>query len=107
MTALWSEKQSAIENGDLTVEQFINELYGELTGMISDVDLGKMKIEPVAPAGQFQHWTLPALPVVNILLSGRKVISVPDVNLKSGVSFLVRKSPGHRPKNWLNQGKPI
>ncbi|HGV1637266.1 TPA: type IA DNA topoisomerase, partial [Escherichia coli] len=59
MTALWSEKQSAIENGDLTVEQFINELYGELTGMISDVDLGKMKIEPVAPAGQFQHLDSP------------------------------------------------
>ncbi len=38
MTALWSEKQAAIENGDLTVEQFINDLYGELTGMISDVD---------------------------------------------------------------------
>ncbi|HDH8711888.1 TPA: DNA topoisomerase 3 [Salmonella enterica subsp. enterica serovar Enteritidis] len=59
MTALWSEKQAAIENGDLTVEQFINELYGELTGMISDVDLGEMKIEPAAPAGQFQHLDSP------------------------------------------------
>ena len=59
MTALWSEKQSAIENGDLTVEQFINELYGELTGMISDVDLGNMKIEPAAPAGQFQRLDSP------------------------------------------------
>ena len=43
----------------------------------------------------------------NKLLSGKKVISVPDVSLISGVSFLVRKSPRHRPKNWLNQGKPI
>ncbi|EIR0993666.1 DNA topoisomerase 3 [Escherichia coli] len=59
MTALWSEKQTAIENGDLTVEEFINELYGELTGMISDVDLGEMKIEPAAPAGQFQRLDSP------------------------------------------------
>ncbi len=59
MTALWSEKQAAIENGDLTVEQFINELYGELTGMISVVDLGNMKIEPAAPAGQFQRLDSP------------------------------------------------
>ncbi|RDS47415.1 type IA DNA topoisomerase [Escherichia coli] len=59
MTALWSEKQAAIENGDLTVEQFINELYGELTGMISDVDLDEMKIEPAAPAGQFQRLDSP------------------------------------------------
>ncbi len=33
MTALWAEKQIAIENGDLTVEEFINELYSELSGM--------------------------------------------------------------------------
>lgn len=37
MTALWAEKQIAIENGDLTVEEFINELYSELNGMITDV----------------------------------------------------------------------
>lgn len=59
MTALWAEKQAAIENGDLTVEQFINELYGELTGMITDVDLGEMKIEAAAPAGQSQRLNAP------------------------------------------------
>ncbi|EEW3541418.1 type IA DNA topoisomerase [Escherichia coli] len=59
MTALWAEKQAAIENGDLTVEEFINELYDELTGMISDVDLGEMKIEPAAPAGQSQRLSSP------------------------------------------------
>ena len=46
MTALWAEKQTAIENGDLTVEEFIN-------------DLGEMKIEPVAPAGQSQRLSSP------------------------------------------------
>ncbi len=43
--------------------------------------------------------------MVNILLSGRKVISVQDVNLKSGVSFLVRKLPEHRPKKLVKSGK--
>ncbi|EEW8775904.1 DNA topoisomerase 3 [Escherichia coli] len=59
MTALWAEKQTAIENGELTVEEFINELYDELTGMISDVDLGEMKIEAAAPAGQSQRLNAP------------------------------------------------
>lgn len=59
MTALWAEKQAAIENGDLTVEEFINELYGELSGMITDVDLGEMKIEAAAPAGQSQRLNAP------------------------------------------------
>ncbi|HHJ3928258.1 TPA: DNA topoisomerase 3 [Escherichia coli] len=59
MTALWAEKQIAIENGDLTVEEFINELYSELSGMITDVDLGEMKIEAAAPAGQSQRLNAP------------------------------------------------
>ncbi|EET2006825.1 type IA DNA topoisomerase, partial [Escherichia coli] len=59
MTALWAEKQAAIENGDLTVEEFINELYSELSGMITDVDLGEMKIEAAAPAGQSQRLNAP------------------------------------------------
>ncbi|HBJ0272023.1 TPA: DNA topoisomerase 3 [Escherichia coli] len=59
MTALWAEKQIAIENGELTVEEFINELYSELSGMITDVDLGEMKIEAAAPAGQSQRLNAP------------------------------------------------
>ncbi|EED1203394.1 MULTISPECIES: type IA DNA topoisomerase [Enterobacteriaceae] len=59
MTALWAEKQAAIENGDLTVEEFINELYSELSSMITDVDLGEMKIEAAAPAGQSQRLNAP------------------------------------------------
>ncbi|HAP0150626.1 TPA: DNA topoisomerase III [Escherichia coli] len=59
MTALWAEKQTAIENGDLAVEEFINELYSDLGGMITNVDLGEMKIEAAAPAGQSQHLNAP------------------------------------------------
>ncbi|ENC0058272.1 DNA topoisomerase 3 [Escherichia coli] len=59
MTALWAEKQTAIENGDLAVEEFINELYSDLGGMITNVDLGEMKIEAAAPAGQSQRLNAP------------------------------------------------
>ncbi|HFO9547702.1 TPA: DNA topoisomerase 3 [Escherichia coli] len=58
MTALWAEKQTAIENGDLAVEEFINELYSDLGGMITNVDLGEMKIEAAAP-GQSQRLNAP------------------------------------------------
>lgn len=59
MTALWAEKQTAIENGDLAVEEFINGLYSDLGGMITNVDLGEMKIEAAAPAGQSQRLNAP------------------------------------------------
>ncbi|WP_274037833.1 DNA topoisomerase, partial [Escherichia coli] len=30
MTALWAEKQTLIENGEMTIEQFVDELYNDL-----------------------------------------------------------------------------
>ncbi|EER7623171.1 DNA topoisomerase III [Escherichia coli] len=86
MTALWSEKQSAIENGDLTVEQFINDLYGELTGMISDVDLGEMKIEPAAPAGQSPRLSSPCPSC------GKAIIIRPKGYFCTGCEFKIWKN---------------
>ncbi|HDW1513222.1 TPA: topoisomerase C-terminal repeat-containing protein, partial [Escherichia coli] len=86
MTALWSEKQSAIENGDLTVEQFINDLYGELTGMISDVDLGEMKIEPTAPAGQSPRLSSPCPSC------GKAIIIRPKGYFCTGCEFKIWKN---------------
>ncbi|EKF0803842.1 DNA topoisomerase 3 [Salmonella enterica] len=55
MTALWAEKQVAIENGELTVEQFIHELYDELSGMVSEASVDNLKVEPKSPSGQSQR----------------------------------------------------
>ncbi|ENP2613092.1 DNA topoisomerase 3 [Escherichia coli] len=59
MTALWSEKQAAIENGNLTVEQFINELYGELIAMIGNANSADIKVAPGTPSGQSQRLSSP------------------------------------------------
>ncbi|EIZ1383865.1 DNA topoisomerase 3 [Salmonella enterica] len=55
MTALWAEKQVAIENGELTVEQFLSELYDELSGMVSAASVDNLKVSPESPAGQSQR----------------------------------------------------
>ncbi|MGD7704609.1 DNA topoisomerase, partial [Escherichia coli] len=38
MTALWAEKQTLIENGEMTIEQFVDELYNDLIPMISNAN---------------------------------------------------------------------
>ncbi|EPY8187185.1 DNA topoisomerase 3 [Escherichia coli] len=86
MTALWAEKQTAIENGELTVEEFINELYDELTGMISDVDLGEMKIEPAAPAGQSPRLSSPCPSC------GKEIIIRPKGYFCTGCEFKIWKN---------------
>lgn len=86
MTALWAEKQTAIENGELTVEEFINELYDELTGMISDVDLGEMKIEPAAPAGLSQRLDSPCPSC------GKQIVIRPKGYFCTGCEFKIWKN---------------
>ncbi len=107
MTALWAEKQTLIENGEMTIEQFVDELYNDSIPMISNANSAEIRVSPARRLVSHNACPLLALPVVNRLLSGQKAIPVQDVNLKSGMSFLARKSPRHRPKNLLNQEKPI
>ena len=57
MTALWSEKQNQIESGDLTVEQFIDDLYSDLTTLLENTSVDGLKIEPAAAAGKLERLT--------------------------------------------------
>jgi len=42
LTALWSEKQNEIEQGNLRVADFINELYEEITQLVNDSQIGDL-----------------------------------------------------------------
>ena len=86
MTALWAEKQTAIENGDLAVEEFINELYSDLGGMITNVDLGEMKIEAAAPAGQSQRLNAPCPSC------GKQIVIRPKGYFCTGCEFKIWKN---------------
>jgi len=45
MTALWSEQQTLIEQGSLSVDEFISKLMAFLTEQVSQVDVGEIKGE--------------------------------------------------------------
>ncbi|EIP1958344.1 DNA topoisomerase 3 [Escherichia coli] len=59
MTALWAEKQTLIENGKMTIEQFVDELYNDLIPMISNANSAEIKVSPSAPSGQSQRLSSP------------------------------------------------
>ncbi len=59
MTALWAEKQTLIENGEMTIEQFVDELYNALIPMISNANSAEIKVSPSAPSGQSQRLSSP------------------------------------------------
>lgn len=39
MTAVWSEKQAAIETGQMTIEKFIDGLYGEISRLVQSAEI--------------------------------------------------------------------
>lgn len=73
MTALWAEKQTLIENGEMTVEQFVDELYNDLIPMISNANSAEIKVSPARRLVSHNACPLLVLPVVNRLLSGQKL----------------------------------
>lgn len=59
MTALWSEKQNDIENGSLSVEDFINALYDEFNQLAANLSLDNIKAEPQQTKGQAERLSSP------------------------------------------------
>lgn len=86
MTALWSEKQIAIEQGELSVEQFINELYSELEVLVGEASVDNLKVEPRAAAGQSQRLDAPCPNC------GKDIVIRPKVCACTGCEFKVFKS---------------
>uniref|UniRef100_UPI002A82067F type IA DNA topoisomerase n=1 Tax=Enterobacter sp. 148H3 TaxID=3077756 RepID=UPI002A82067F len=39
MTAVWAEKQAAVENGEMTIERFIDGLYAEVSRLVESADI--------------------------------------------------------------------
>lgn len=49
MTAVWSEKQAAIETGQMTIEKFIDGLYDEITRLIESANISISATENQSP----------------------------------------------------------
>lgn len=86
MTALWSEKQTAIEQGTLPVEQFINELYDELGNMVGEANVDNLKVEPRAATGQSQRLDTPCPNC------GKDIVIRPKVCACTGCEFKIFKT---------------
>lgn len=49
MTAVWAEKQAAVESGQMTVEKFIDGLYGEISRLVECADINISASENQTP----------------------------------------------------------
>ncbi|HBL8100992.1 TPA: topoisomerase C-terminal repeat-containing protein, partial [Escherichia coli] len=85
MTALWAEKQTLIENGEMTIEQFVDELYNDLIPMISNANSAEIKVAPSAPSGQSQRLPSPCPSC------GKQIVIRPKGYFCTGCEFKIWK----------------
>ncbi|HCN7979843.1 TPA: topoisomerase C-terminal repeat-containing protein, partial [Escherichia coli] len=85
MTALWAEKQTLIENGEMTIEQFVDELYNDLIPMISNANSAEIKVSPSAPSGQSQRLSSPCPSC------GKQIVIRPKGYFCTGCEFKIWK----------------
>lgn len=58
MTAVWAEKQAAIESGQMTIDKFIDGLYAEITRMVESASINITATEQVASKTQLSRLTV-------------------------------------------------
>lgn len=59
MTALWSEQQAEIEQGNKTVDAFVEDLLGQLRDQVQNVTVGEIKGEAKNQTGQSERLEAP------------------------------------------------
>ncbi|WP_158782798.1 DNA topoisomerase [Pantoea sp. BAV 3049] len=83
MTALWFARQQLIENGDLDVEQFINELYNDITRLVSDIRIDNLPVTESTQEGQSDRLTSPCPEC------GKQIVVRPKLFACTGCGFKI------------------
>ncbi|MFZ4210605.1 DNA topoisomerase 3 [Pantoea endophytica] len=83
MTALWFSKQQLLESGDMDVETFINDLYGDITTLVADVKVDNLPVTRTAPEGQAER--------LSVLCPGcgKEIIVRPKICACTGCEFKI------------------
>ncbi|NTZ47712.1 DNA topoisomerase III [Lelliottia aquatilis] len=83
MTALWAEKQAEIESGTLSIDVFVNDLYGEITRLVENADI------QIAASEKAPSTTLRARLDVKCPSCGSDIIAGPKVCSCTGCAFKI------------------
>jgi len=83
MTALWFARQQLIENDDLDVEQFINELYNDITRLVSDIRIDNLPVTESVQQGQSDRLSTPCPSC------GKEIVIRPKIFACTGCGFKI------------------
>ncbi|HGJ5921514.1 topoisomerase C-terminal repeat-containing protein, partial [Arsenophonus apicola] len=105
MTALWSAQQSDIEQGNQTVEEFVNALLDDLRQLLNKVSVGEIKGEAKPNSGQVERLTTPCPNCGKAIVVRSKLFACTGCDFKIWSTVAEKKLTAKQVETLIQKGK--
>jgi len=105
MTAVWSEKQAAIESGQMTIEKFIDGLYGEITRLVESADISISATENQTPKTSLSRLTVKCPSCHSELVLTAKACSCTGCKFRFWLEYRGKKLTQKQVETIISKGK--
>ncbi|WP_044345962.1 type IA DNA topoisomerase, partial [Pseudomonas meliae] len=107
MTALWSEQQTLIEQGSLSVDDFISKLMTFLTEQVSQVDVGEIKGEHKPREGGLPRLESPCPNCGKEIVASAKTYACTGCTFKVWATIADKKITASQVETLIKKGKTV
>lgn len=107
MTALWSEQQTLIEQGSLSVDDFISKLMAFLTEQVSQVDVGEIKGEHKPREGGLPRLESPCPNCGKEIVVSAKTYACTGCTFKVWATIADKKITASQVEALIKKGKTV
>lgn len=105
MTAVWSEKQAAIETGQMTIEKFIDGLYGEVSRLVESADINISATENQTPKTALDRLAVKCPSCNSDLVMTAKACNCTGCKFRIWLEFRGKKLTNKQIETIISKGK--
>lgn len=105
MTAVWAEKQAAIESGEMTIDKFIEGLYAEVSRMVDSASINIAATEIVTSKTQLARLAVKCPACHSEIIAGAKICSCTGCQFKIWTTLAGKKLTQKQIETIITKGK--
>ncbi|ECC9721822.1 type IA DNA topoisomerase [Salmonella enterica subsp. diarizonae] len=105
MTAVWAEKQAAIETGQMTIDKFIDGLYSEISRLVESAAINISATENQTPKTSFDRLTVKCPSCNSDLVMTTKACNCTGCKFKIWLEFRGKKLTNKQIETIISKGK--
>ncbi len=107
MTAVWAEKQAAIETGQMTIDKFIDGLYSEISRLVESAAINISATENQTPKTSLDRLTVKCPSCNSDLVMTTKACNCTGCKFKIWLEFRGKKLTNKQIETIISKGKSV